>query len=235
MSQASEDDDLQDLPWPKPCAPSSEVSQAIRQQCTKGLCHKRGASAGQRLMAALGISAFTTGLVCWMATTSARPEGAVASGLYGIVGWGIVLTAILALSLGRPPGRRGSVALRVALATLVPLAFFAYLAFAASGRVPFDTFSHGAHAHHAVLCGLVSLVIGAIVAGGVMLCFRRTDPLTPGLSGAIVGLAGGLTSAVAIGVACPSSEAWHLWAAHGLALVALVLLGWGVGRRVLSP
>ncbi len=235
MSLAPEDNDLQDLPWPKPCAPRSEVSQAIRQQCTKGLCAKRGASAGQRLLAALSISALTTGLLCWLATTSARPDGAVASGLYGVVGWGIVLAAILTISLGRPPGRRGSVAWRVLVATLLPIAFLGYLAFAASGRVPFETFSHGAHASHAVRCGFVSLVLGALVGGGVMLCFRRTDPLTPGLSGAIVGLAGGLTSAVAVGIVCPSSEAWHLWAAHGLALIALVALGWGVGRRVLSP
>jgi hypothetical protein len=179
MSLAPEDNDLQDLPWPKPCAPRSEVSQAIRQQCTKGLCAKRGASAGQRLLAALTISALTTGLLCWLATTGARPDGAVASGLYGVVGWGIVLAAILTVSLGRPPGRRGSVAWRVLVATLLPIAFFGYLAFAASGRVPFQEFSHGAYASHALRCGFVSLAIGALVAGGVMLCFRRTDPLTP--------------------------------------------------------
>jgi hypothetical protein len=231
----SDDNELADLPWPKPCAPRTEVSQAIRQQCTKGLCKQRGASAGQRLLAALSISALTTGLLCWLATTSARPDGAVASGLYGAVGWGIVLTVILTTSLARPPGRRGSVTWRVLVATLLPVAFFGYLAFAASGRVPFGDFSHGAHAAHAVRCGFISLLIGALVSGGVMLCFRRTDPLTPGVSGAIVGLAGGLTSAVAVGIACPSSEAWHLWAAHGMVLVALVLLGWGVGRRVLAP
>jgi hypothetical protein len=211
------------------------VSQAIRRECTKGLCAKRGASAGQRLFAALVIAAGTTGLLAWLATTSARPDGTVASGLYGVVGWGIVLTAILSMSLGRPPGRRGSALWRVLVATLLPVAFFAYLGFAASGRVEFETFSHGAHASHAVRCGFISLLIGALVAGGVMTCFRRTDPLTPGLSGAIVGLAGGLTSAVAVGIACPSSEAWHLWAAHGLVVVALILLGLGVGRRVLSP
>jgi len=235
MSLAPEDDDLQDLPWPKPCAPRPEVSQAIREQCTKGLCAKRGASTSQRLLAALSISVLTTALLYWLSTTSAHPDGAAASGLYGVVGWGIVLTVILTLGLGRPPGKRGSVIWRVLVATLLPVAFFGYLAFAASGRVDFGTFSQGGHASHAVRCGFISLAIGALVAGGVMLCFRRTDPLTPGLSGAIVGLAGGLTSAVAVGIACPSSEAWHLWAAHGLVLVALVLLGWGVGRRVLSP
>ncbi len=235
MSPAPQEDELAELPWPKPAAPSLEISQTIRHECTKGLCAKRGASARQRLMASLTISTLTVALVVWLSKTAAADDSTLHSALYGAAGWGVVMTAILALSLARPPGRRGSVTWRVLAAVLLPVAFFGYLAYAASNRVAFDTFSQGAHASHAVRCGFAALVLGGLVSSGIMLCFRRTDPLNPGLSGAIVGLTGGLTSAVAVGIACPSHEAWHLWASHGLVLVALVLIGWGVGRRVLSP
>ncbi len=235
MSPAPQEDDLAELPWPKPATPSVECSQAIRRECTQGLCAKRGASAKQRLLGSLTISTLTVGLVFWLAKTTGHDESTLRSALYGAAGWGVVMTIILSLSLARPPGRRGSVTWRVLVAVLLPVAFFGYLAYAATSHVAFDAFSHGARASHAVRCGFVALGLGALVSTGIMLCFRRTDPLNPGVSGAIVGLTGGLTSAVAVGIGCPSHEAWHLWAAHGMVLVALVLVGWGVGRRVLSP
>ena len=55
------------------------------------------------------------------------------------------------------------------------------------------------------------------------------------ISGALAGLAGGITSALGVGLACPSTEAWHACFSHGLVVIALVLLGWRFGRRVLSP
>ncbi|HEY3499230.1 MAG TPA: NrsF family protein, partial [Polyangiaceae bacterium] len=76
---------------------------------------------------------------------------------------------------------------------------------------------------------------GALVTGGVLLLWRRTDPMSPGVSGALAGLAGGMGSALAFGVACPSHEAWHLWLSHGVVVVALVVLGGAVGRRLLAP
>ncbi|HEY4160205.1 MAG TPA: NrsF family protein, partial [Polyangiaceae bacterium] len=82
---------------------------------------------------------------------------------------------------------------------------------------------------------LVSLFFGATVSAGVLLAFRGTDPLTPRLSGALAGLVGGLGGALAMGIACPSHEAWHLWFAHGLVVVVLGLFGFVVGRRILAP
>jgi hypothetical protein len=78
-------------------------------------------------------------------------------------------------------------------------------------------------------------MLGAIVSGGVLFLWRGTDPLTPTVSGALAGLTGGLGSALALGVACPSHEAWHVGVSHGLVVVAMVGFGALVGRRLLSP
>jgi hypothetical protein len=159
----------------------------------------------------------------------------LSSALYGVVGWALVQAFVLVFALARPPGRRPARAVRLVIAVVVPIVFLGYLAATASAKLPFETFSHGATASHAMGCGLVSLFFGALVSGGVLLMWRGTDPLTPGISGALVGLVGGIGGAVAMGIACPSHEAWHLGLSHGLGVIALVFLGGVVGRRLLSP
>jgi hypothetical protein len=176
-----------------------------------------------------------TGLLIVLGVTRGSAGATLASALYGAAGWAIIQTLVLVFGLARPPGRKPARAVRLVIAVVVPIVFLGYLATTASAQLPFETFSQGATASHAVGCGLVSLFLGALVSGGVLLLWRGTDPLTPGISGALVGLVGGLGGAVAIGIACPSHEAWHLGCAHGLGVIALVFLGGAVGRRLLSP
>jgi hypothetical protein len=162
-------------------------------------------------------------------------QATLSSALYGAGGWAIIQTLVLVFGLARPPGRKPARALRLVIAVVVPVLFLGYLAATASSWMTFERFSQGASASHAVGCGLMSLFLGALVSGGVLLLWRGTDPLTPGLSGALVGLVGGLGGAVAVGIACPSHEAWHMGCSHGLGVIALVFLGGAVGRRLLSP
>ncbi|HEV8549451.1 MAG TPA: hypothetical protein VGQ57_10490, partial [Polyangiaceae bacterium] len=75
----------------------------------------------------------------------------------------------------------------------------------------------------------------ALMSGGVMLLWRGTDPLTPGISGALLGLVGGMGSALGMGIFCPSHEELHSLVSHGLVLASLVVLGGAVGRRLLAP
>jgi hypothetical protein len=231
----TEQDPLADLPWPKPAEPSAAVSEAIHRDCTKGLGSMACVSARRKAALTLLFPALTVGAFSWLAVNSNIPDGALRAGLYGAIGWAVVLSAVLLVGLARPPGRRPAGVVRLALAICVPIAFFVYLALTASGRVSFDAFSHGAMASHAVRCGALCLVVGALVTGAVLLLWRRTDPLTPGISGALAGLTGGMGSALAFGVACPSHEAWHLGFSHGLVVVGLVILGGAVGRRLLAP
>jgi hypothetical protein len=226
---------LADLPWPSPTEPRAAVSDAICKQCTHGLHAKRGASAEKRVAFSLLISGVVTGALIVLGVTQGSAGATLSSALYGAAGWAIVQTLVLVFGLARPPGRKPARAVRLVIAVVVPIVFLGYLATTASAKLPFETFSQGATASHAMSCGLFSLFVGSLVSGGVLLLWRGTDPLTPGISGALVGLVGGLGGAVGVGIACPSHEAWHLGCAHGLGVIALVFLGGAVGRRLLSP
>jgi hypothetical protein len=232
---AGELDALADLPWPSPVEPPKAISDAICSHCTKSLHPGRGASAQKRVLLSLLISGAVTGVLIAAGISKGSAGATLSSALYGAAGWAIIQALVLFVGLARPPGRKPARALRLVIAVVVPIVFLGYLATTASARLPFESFSQGATASHAVGCGLVSLFLGALVSGGVLLLWRGTDPLTPGISGALVGLVGGLGGAVAIGIACPSHEAWHLGCSHGLGVVALVFLGGAVGRRLLSP
>jgi hypothetical protein len=232
---SSEHDMLADLPWPSPTEPRAAVSDAICKHCTKGLHAKRGASAEKRVVLSLLISGVVTGLLIVWGVSSGSAGATLSSALYGAAGWAIIQTLVLVFGLARPPGRKPARAVRLVIAVVVPIAFLGYIATTASAKLPFETFSQGATASHAMGCGLFSLFVGSLVSGGVLLLWRGTDPLTPGISGALVGLVGGLGGAVGVGIACPSHEAWHMGCAHGLGVIALVFLGGAVGRRLLSP
>jgi hypothetical protein len=228
-------DPLADLPWPKPEAPGEAVSAKICGACTKNLCAKRGLSALSRLSLCLAASGLVACFAYWVGVRNQRSELGLRLGLYGAVAWGLVQAAVLFLGFAPRRGLLGSRSARIALAALVPVLFLAYLSYAAWSYVPFEHFSHGPRASHAFVCGLIALGFGLIVGGSVLLAWRGTNPITPRLSGTLAGFVGGVGGAVAVGIGCPSHEAWHLWTAHGLIVLALGLLGFGVGRRLLSP
>lgn len=232
----SEDTDpLSDLPWPGPVEPRADVSSAIRRRCTEGLCARRRLSALQRLIISLSIS---TGLIVLLITLGATHGGrhTVLSGaLFGALGWSIVQAVILFLGLTTPPGRRVSRIARLSLLFAVPIGFVIYLVATGGGAAPFAEVTHGAQGAWVLGCGAFALVFGALASIGMLLVWRGTDPLTPGLSGAIAGMAGGLASASAMGCACPATETWHLVLSHGSILVLLGLAGWAIGRRWLAP
>jgi hypothetical protein len=229
-------DPLADLPWPgATVTPSEACSKAIRGTCTKGLCAQRGVSAVGRALLTMGLSVMLLGYYVWYAVSDRRPSAIVSTALFGAVGWLGAQAVLIFMTLARPPGKRGSRALRVALLIGAPLLFVTYLGLVSTERFAFARFSHGYPAGHAVGCGLVALFFGALVAGGAMIAWRRTDPYNPGLSGAMIGMVGGLASGAGMSVACPSHEAFHSCFAHGMVVFALALLGFGFGRRMLAP
>src|SRR5450432_835125 len=228
-------DPLADLPWPKPEPPREEVSAAIRSACTKDLCPMRGMSAGMRLTLCLALSSFVASVGYWFGVRHHRSDLGLRSGLYGALGWAIVQAAVLFVGFAPARGKLASRTLRLVLAVAVPVLFLGYLSYSAWSYVPFAEFSQGPRAEHAFSCGMVALTFGALVSGGVLLAWRGTDPLTPRLSGTLAGLIGGVGGALAVGIGCPSHEAWHLWMAHGVIVLALGVMGFGAGRRLLAP
>lgn len=229
-------DPLADLPWPGAAvAPSETCTQAIRGACTQGLCKKRGVSATGRALVTLALSALLLVYYTWYAVTDHRPSALVSTALFGALGWLGAQAALLFVALVRPPGKRVSRGVRIAILVALPLLFCAYLAMLATEHVPFAKFVQGYSGGHALGCGLVALVLGALVAGGAMIAWRRTDPYNPGISGAMIGMIGGLASGVGMSVACPSNEMLHACFAHGVGVIALSLAGFAVGRRLLAP
>jgi hypothetical protein len=231
----SDRDPLDDLPWPTPPEPSRALSDEIQKRCTHNLSGRGCASARRRAALSMLVPVITVGVFSYLAVLRGTPEGAIRAGLYGALGWSAVLGATLLVGLASPPGQRPRAWVRWAVAAAIPLVFFAYLVQTAWAGVPFGVFAEGGRAEHAVRCGAICFGVGAVMSGGVMLLWRGTDPLTPGLSGALLGLVGGMGSALGMGILCPSHERWHLCISHGVVLASLVVLGGAIGRRLLPP
>lgn len=229
-------DPLADLPWPgATVTPSETCSKAIRGACTKGLCPQRGVSAVGRALLTLGLSALLLGYYTWYAVADHRPSSVVRTALLGAIGWLGAQALLVFVALARPPGKRGSRALRLCILLGVPLLFIAYLALISTEHFAFAKFAQGYPAGHALGCGLIALFFGALIAGGALVAWRRTDPYNPGLSGAMIGMVAGLASGSGMSIACSSHEAFHSCLAHGAVVFALALAGFGLGRRLLAP
>jgi hypothetical protein len=230
-------DPLANLPWPgATVTPSEECSKAIRGQCTRGLCAKRGVSAGARAGVTLGLSALLLAYYVWYAVTDhQQPSAVVRTAMYGAVGWLAAQAVLVFVGLMRPPGKRGSRALRLGLLIGVPALFVVYLALISTEHFAFHRFVEGYSGVHALGCGGLALLMGALIGGGALIAWRRTDPYTPGISGALIGVVAGLASGSGMSIACANHEAYHACFAHGLVVVALAVMGFGFGRRLLSP
>jgi hypothetical protein len=229
-------DPLAELPWPGAnVTPSETCSQAIRGACTKGLCKQRGVSATGRALLTLGLSVMLVGYYTWYAVSDHRPSGVMRTALFGALGWIGAQALLMFVTFVRPPGKLGSRGLRLAILIAVPVLFMGYLALVSTERFTFAKFLQGYSGGHALGCGLVALALGALVAGGALIAWRRTDPYNPGISGAMIGMFGGVASGVGMTVACPSHEALHACFAHGIGVFLLALLGFGLGRRLLAP
>lgn len=213
--------------------PSPTCNRRIREHCTGDLkaCHRM--STRVRSIASLALVLFVSVALLFIAH---RPlSGFSAAALFGAMGWASVEALILVLGLARRQ-ETSSRRLRLALAFVVPAAFFVYLTLTRTATEPLGEFlSHGDETRHALHCGAFSFVIGAAAALGIAALWRRTDPFTPRLSGALAGLLGGLAAAIPIGLVCPGTDGWHLWSAHGISLVLVILMGTLLGRRWLSP
>jgi hypothetical protein len=87
----------------------------------------------------------------------------------------------------------------------------------------------------AARCALHAFASGLIATLALMLVWRRTDPFSPGTTGAMLGLFGGLAGAVSIELTCHNGEGLHLTLGHGLAALVLAGAGYLVGRKWLTP
>lgn len=229
-------DPLADIAWPgATVTPSEGCSKAIRGACTKGLCKERGISATGRALLTIGLCLLLVAYYTWFAVAEHRVSGVVRTAMFGATGWLGAQAVLVFVALARPPGKRGSRAVRLGLLIGVPLLFLGYLGLLSTETFGFAKFSQASTAGHAAGCGIVALLFGALIAGGALIAWRRTDPYNPGLSGAIIGMVAGLASGSGMSIACASHELVHSCVAHGAIVFVLALAGFGLGRRLLAP
>ncbi len=229
-------DPLADIAWPgATVTPSEGCSKAIRGACTKGLCKERGVSATGRALLTIGLSLLLLAYYGWYTFAEHRVSGVVRTTMFGALGWLGAQAVLVMVALARPPGKRGSRAFRLGLLFGVPVLFLVYLGLISTEHFDVAKFSESHPAGHAAGCGLVALLFGALIAGGALIAWRKTDPYNPGLSGAIIGMVAGLASGSGMSMACGSHELLHSCLAHGAIVFLLALAGFGLGRRLLAP
>jgi hypothetical protein len=82
-------------------------------------------------------------------------------------------------------------------------------------------------------CLALSIMTGALPLFAALVAWRRTDPITPVMTGAAFGAGAGLGSAVLVDLWCPVSYMPHLLLGHVLPIAVLAGLGALVGWRLL--
>lgn len=227
--------DVDDLLKPlaqKPFAgPSPHVSSEIRKRCAEQLRPARSWSRRRRVVASLVLMVVAAAL---LALGHPRPEESLLRPLSFAGASLLAMALVLLTGFGRSSTR--GLPWRLGLLGSVLAAFAVYLWAHQSSDVTWaEWWQRPAHSEAAARCGLRALSLGTLTGAGLFYVWRRSDPYTPQVTGALAGLLCGLAAASATGFVCVGSESWHLWLGHGLTVLALVWLGAWLGKRFLSP
>ena len=218
---------LDDAAWPEQPGPSLGVSDAIHRICTAALRPVKSRSILDRIVRSVALSGGLFAVLFALGWKLHPPRRAVAVALAGAVVWGVAQASVIFVGLGRAPGHRAHRLIRWGVVFAVPLAFFIHLTLASDVTLSIQDFVTTPRSlRHTIVCGIHAMIFGLMAIASLFVLWRRTDPFSPRLSGAVAGLAGGLVGAVALDMTCPHLESWHLWFGHGLTLVALVVAGW---------
>lgn len=213
-------------------APSPQVSREIRRRCADRLQPASRWSRRRRVIVSLVLMVVAAAMLALAHPrredlSLLRPLAFAASAVFA-------MALVLVTSFGRPSTR--GLLWRVFLLIGVLVAFAGYLGVQQSGDISWaQWWQRPSHGEVAARCGLRALFLGALTGAGLFYVWRRSDPYTPQITGALAGLLCGLVAASATGFVCAGSESWHLWLGHGLTVLALVWLGAWLGRRFLSP
>lgn len=211
-------------------SPREAVLDSIRAELKEDSKKKKSFSRLQRVLLSTGA------LILGLALTSAgaflaTPRAAIlaAAALSLSVG-GLLLAGIV-------PGESRSLglSLRKSLVGLLGVAAFTALALQAESFLSWAEFAETDSMHRATGCAAHSLLSGVVGSTALLFLWRRTDPFSPGLTGALLGLLGGLVGTMSVSLACRSAEGFHLTLGHGAGVLALGIVGVFLGRKWLAP
>jgi hypothetical protein len=174
------------------------------------------------LLLGVGLSAFSR--------LHASPDTVILSAAaFGIGAAGLLLAG--AIPTG---GARMGLVARRALVAVLAVALIAVLIFQASYFLGFSELE-AQHYHKAMGCFEHALFSGVVASSALMFLWKRCDPFSPSLSGAFLGLVGGLVGTLSIGLTCANDEGLHLTVGHGLAAFILSIVGAYAGSKWLAP
>lgn len=211
--------------------PSEATREAIRRAVRADLKPVEAVSMNKRALFVLGVGVASASLVV-ISYGGAGLKGLAKHAVGTVVTAIVALLATLAIAGSFTPklqDKLGRSQRGLLLATLL-VAWTVYLASHIT-----DQALGTALAGPAIGCCLRSLLAGSIGCGAFLYIFRRTDPWTPRVSGALLGACAGTIASAGVGIPCPSETGGHLMVGHWLAVPLLALFGALVARRVLEP
>lgn len=209
--------------------PRDSVLQSIHRELDKDTKSHHCLSKRQRVT--LSASLLALGLVLASAKALvAHPQSLL------VASAALMSMAGLVLAGGMPEGRsRLDLPVRRSLVFILVVAVFVALTLRAESFLTVGEFILADGLASTTVCFVHSFMGG--VAGTIllMLLWRRTDPFSPSISGALLGCLGGLMGMLSVELLCENGEGLHLTLGHGLPVLALALVGMLVGRRWLTP
>jgi len=145
------------------------------------------------------------------------------------MGWIVAASAAAALGLAR---RRSTVSL-VTLIVALPLALLVWkigvtVPFGQQMMVPWP-------GRLGFRCLGLTLAMASAFLVAFVVMRRRSDPVHPGIAGAVLGITAGVAAGTFVDLWCPVAHLPHVLLGHILPLVVLALVGAWVGRRLLPP
>jgi hypothetical protein len=205
------------------------VLRALEVEIGRAPVASRSWSRRSRLLTSLLLGALALGL------TSVNALGTTAAPLVLLALLASLALGGLVLPLSAPGSARASHGKRRHLVVIIAALAMTYLGFAITGFEPLASLGHAQASAQLWRCGLHGALIGGLCLVALLWPWRRTDPFSPGLLGALLGALSGLAGMLAVDAGCANSEGFHVLLGHGLGVLVLGLVGMALGRRFLPP
>lgn len=183
-------------------------------------------------MLLLGVSASATLLLLKIGIRTDIAEALFAGRVLFKLGL-TLLSALLAVNLLLRVGRPGADLRLPALLMMIPLAILILGVLAELLTVPPSLWAGNMMGRNAMVCLVVIPFLSLAPMVGAMAVLRRAAPDSPGVAGAVAGLAAGCVAAALYAWRCPDDSPLFVAAWYTLSIAAISVTGYMFGKRTL--
>ncbi len=183
-------------------------------------------------MLLLGVSASATLLLLKIGIRTDIAEALFAGRVLFKLGL-TLLSALLAVNLLLRVGRPGADLRLPALLMMIPLAILILGVLAELLTVPPSLWAINMMGRNAMVCLVVIPFLSLAPMVGAMAVLRRAAPDSPGVAGAVAGLAAGCVAAALYAWRCPDDSPLFVAAWYTLSITAISVTGYMFGKRTL--